>query len=303
MLNLSEPYPVSFSKKYMVLPGMKKPEEMVFGEAKYVDLVTFHEKTDKTPAKTNNEKEYNNSLFDTQNEWRGGSREELFKPKDDLSAYENYLKKLTDNKTISKVAAKFYESTRVRRTRSAHDGEWDYDKRYEVEPFMRREKRKVNLRVIKLNAAVCFSAFVSAQQINEYGAFIAAITSIIERSGALVEIVISNAGVNVIYDSEIKRQYTEILLKRPDEYLPIQSVLRAFSSNFFRRIIFGTMIMSAEFIGKDITGGYGSPHTYGKTFEIIGNTLNIYSVPEMDKQNQICEKLAEALLDKKQMEK
>lgn len=238
-------------------------------------------------------KEY---IIDTRDvSWVGGTYQALCEPLTDFSLYRDKLTKISSSKTYKNMVYAFDEAMVRRRVRSDYDGEYDLDKKWDSNPFHQRQPKKSCTRIVKLYVDAGFSCGVSAETIDEYGAFIAAFINIMERNSVLVEVHACYTGVGqhtgMWCQGEEEGFDFDILVKRADQYLPPGQLLKAFSTVFYRRTIFSLITASAEHMGKKVSDGLGSPFEFGKCWELDGNNLRIFSVPSHKEQGQILDQL------------
>lgn len=240
-----------------------------------------------------NVSEFNNQIYeDGDLGWKGGSFSELMSDDRDFTIYDQVRGKLSQNKVWEKIVHKFNEASARKRKRNAYDGEYDHDKRWDSEPFSKREQAKTTTRIVKLKVEAGFSCMVPAHVIAEFSAFIAAVVNMLEQNGVLCEIIACKTGRGFAnYSGGSTLYHMELMVKEADEYLPVQNIMKVFSPNWYRRISFGLIVAASEMLGATVDSGLGSPYSFGKCWDSSGDTLNIYSVPDYEQQNNILEHL------------
>lgn len=275
--------------------GGRSFEVGTYHKVTFVDLMAWYrtrplENLQTLPSVSGNMRRFNKEVYQEGDEkWKGGSYSDLYKPSTDLTPVRRAEEKIKAEKIWKRVATTFAEASSRKRVRSAYDGEFDFDKRWDVEPFTRRQIAKRSTRIVKLYIQLSFSCSMSAEKINEYGAFVTAIISLLEKSGVLVEVHCLSMTED---NSPGQLGISSILIKKADEYLPLQSILKVFSANFFRRVLFGLVIAHADALKCDVDYFLGKPYAHGKVWEIRDkDKLCIYSVPEIKEQNEIIQKL------------
>ena len=226
-------------------------------------------------------------------EWKGGSYEDLFTHPADMSTYRSESKKFNASDLNKKIVKAMGESRSRRRTRCEYDGEWSYDNRYDVKPFSRSVRKAGAVKIVKLNVEICFSGGVEASTINRYGCFVASIVKALEASGVLVELWAHHTGTGFINGSSDQNSFDRqsFRVKKTDEYMPVSYLVKIFSSNFLRRVFHSHIILAAMDCGRNVSEGLGQPLKFGKVWECIDDTVNIYSVPNFDKQKNIIDEL------------
>lgn len=227
----------------------------------------------------------------------GGTFQDLISWDTDFSQFNDTLKKISQDKLWQQVQKRLGETTTRKRAKSEHDGEWSYDNRFDIKPFYRRTQSKQVTRIVRLYAESGFSFDVSTKTINAYGAFVAAVINMLEKHGVMVDFYIRYTSKNFIEPARSNPPqsflFIEMKVKSSDEYLPPQKILKAISSNWYRRAGFCSIVLAAEAINKTATIGLGPPWQYGKPWARHNNNLYIYSVPDYTEQHRITESLLE----------
>lgn len=263
----------------------------------YFDIFkTFRERPEATKAKHEyNMHRFNGDLYEEDTQWKGGSFDDLMDESKDFTVYEEVRKKLSASEVWSKIVTQFNDVNTRRRKRNAYDGEYDHDKRWDSEPFSKREPAKTKARIVKLRVEAGFSSSVGSGTISQFSAFIAAIVNMLEQNGVLCEIIACKTAHGFLEDYSNSLYRFEYKVKEADEYLPVQSIMKVFSPNWYRRINFALISASAEFAGKEVDGGLGTPYAFGKVWAADGDTINIFSVPDLTQQHNILEHLVSHL--------
>lgn len=280
-------YPITF----------KKEGKTTYSESKLHEIMAFWEDRPSTKEFVklcwNSEKIQENMYGHESDSDKGGTFKDLFKPCENLDEYKKHEEKLKDTNIWSRLEYIFRKQNVRKRVRSAYDGDFDYDKRWELEPFSRREKRPGLNRIVKIEAELCFSGSVSPETIDKYGALICALVNLLEDNGFLAEVWVTSSGDD--HWGEDTKARDSILVKSSDQYMPLQSLLRVFSAVFFRRLSFAHIILHADYVNKDVSYGLGHPHRFNKIWEVQDRTLRIYSVPDFKQQHDIVQKLISEL--------
>lgn len=206
--------------------------------------------------------------------WRGGTASavrDAFNGKFDTARFraaQEKLKGLIVVPTLDAMTAK-------KRTRflSEYDGEYDFDRRYDLTPFnATRIERGGVVRTLDIDVEFCFNAGVSAQSISEYGALAWSIVDIVERAGIQVNLrlVMPIQHDGIVHDenaeySKIKTAVNYISLKKSGEYVETMTLARCFTSMFFRRCTFVLDCIVEQARGRDTDSGLGYPVNTGKS--------------------------------------
>jgi len=288
-----EQFPGKFTvHKELEVFGQKQSDVLVY-KGKFSKLFQFFNNRPKPLQDSPNSKKFCKELYEGDDNFKGGTFEDLNKSNTDLSKVRGYEKKISKSEVMKKMVEQQQEISKRKRVRSPYDGEYDLDKKWEAEPFIKREKRKVPTKIIPIKIHAGFSWMIDADQIDEFGSFIAAITNSFENTGALVQIYAFYI-VRGLTQGSSGVDWFEVQVKEADEYLPLQSLTKVFSSNWFRRGIFTLYVAGSEFRKGHVCSSLGSVYSFDKTYEIKDDTLYIYSIPTVEDQSKIIEKLMEA---------
>ena len=263
---------------------------------RFANMMAFLNSKPRAQGNGGNSEQFNEVVYRDDEDFTGGTHQELLAPHEDFKPYQEAMKTLSQQKVWKQAVESFAEISVRKRKRCAYDGEFDYDKRWDAEPFQRRTTAPRAQRIVKMVIQCGVSAGVSAEAISRFAGFAAAIANLLERNGVMVEIETNYTGVNFIQQMVVGEKIDTIFtasveVKRADEYLPPGQILKAMSPNFFRRAVFGTIIACAEAMGKTASGWLGMPFQFDKVFGIDGNTLVLYAAPKPEDQERIIAEL------------
>jgi hypothetical protein len=181
-----------------------------------------------------------------------------------------FLKKKEELQKTLGNSLEFLEAELARkrvRVMSEHDGELDFDRLYEREPFFNTRVTNTGIaRVIDVNVMFHFSGGVSASSINEYGAMTWAIVDILEKAGIRCNVVL-NTNCTSLAKSKgdyIGKTRFKVKIKSAEEYIDTMDIARHFTSNYFRRVMFHTMCVAHESLGHEMHYALGYPESYDK---------------------------------------
>ncbi len=261
-----------------------------------VQVGDFKSQTDRK-----NVEAFKRSLFEGDVGWCGGSYDDLVHGKPSTTLFKEEQKKFQSSKLYKKIIRKVGETTRRTRIRCEHDGEWDLDSKYEIKPFNRSvRKTGVSGQIVSITADLCFSAMVSSEAINRYGAFVASIVKALESCGINVELYVRQNGTRFLASSS-KKEHSFMMgtykVKSSGDYMPTSLLLKIFSSNFLRRMMHAQIVCSASYIDEEVSGSLGTPFTFGKVWDVTEDSINIYSVPSHEDQKNISEKLLDFIVN------
>lgn len=178
-------------------------------------------------------------------------------------AAQDKVKGLVNIATLDALASK-------RRTRylSEHDGEFDFDRRYDLNPFnATRIENNGALRVIDIDVEFSFNCSVGASKIAAYGALAWSIVDLIERAGIqvnlnLVQLLDQSQETKIDKTVEFSTPnyiVNTIQLKRAGEYVDTMQLARCFTPYFFRRCSFALFTAEAQARGRDTFYNLGYP--------------------------------------------
>jgi hypothetical protein len=149
-----------------------------------------------------------------------------------------------------------------KRTRrlSEHDGEWQFDRRWEITPFQATHVKRMPTRTLTIMANFTVSAWGKSEEIDRYGAIVWAISQLIEKAGISTRIVWYQHARTVTECGLASR--IEIECKRAGEYLAPSLLAACFTTMFYRRVGFALEVASGEAYGKTVRDSLGSPIRY-----------------------------------------
>jgi len=186
----------------------------------------------------------------------GGDLEELKRNLNgemDLKPYFIKYDSLKKSGLISKLKTKgALGKPRRKRKMSEHDGEWDFDRKWELKPYQGTIRKKQLRKSIKIYANFSCSGSSGAREITEYGALIWAITKIIEDSGIQVEVYYQERANRVDVNLSVS---TNVLmrLKKAGEYISPQALAASFTANHYRRLGFALQTIAVAACGNRVT--------------------------------------------------
>lgn len=153
---------------------------------------------------------------------------------------------------------------RRNRFQSEHDGDFDFDKRFEIKPFNSTVNKNNGIRrMVKVNVDFSFNCGISAEEIERYGIRVWSIIDIIESQGICCEVNYMWHSTGTYFPKESAndqykhRQKTIINIKRSDEYVDIKKIARAFTPWFFRRLLFAMDSFIGDSINEKVCTGLG----------------------------------------------
>lgn len=229
----------------------------------------------------------------------GGTASALFEKPVSLELYKEKRKEFHASSLMKEISSRIGTRPTRKRFSSEHDGEFDYDKRWDIKSFSKSVRAEAPVKIVKINAELSFSAGVSAETINGYGCFLVFLIELLEAQGIMCELYVSHSGFNFASGPVEKTMYhlerTTLRVKSANQYLSTQSLLKAFSANFYRRSLFATIVSSAHALNLPANNNLGMPVSYGTCWEIKDKEIFIYSVPDLTEQHSIVDSLMKFL--------
>ncbi len=184
---------------------------------------------DAKPAKT---------LMGTENvEFCGGSYRDLvasFSGRVDMGAFMRERARFADSGLEQKIRTRIADLfPRRKRQMSEHDGEWSFDRRWEVTPFQATQRVPSPGRTIDISCHMAVTCAVRAEEIARFGAVCWAICDLIESAGvsARIEMLcdVSRLGACNV-DGKVR-----IEAKKAGEYVAPSLLAGMFTPLFYRR--------------------------------------------------------------------
>jgi hypothetical protein len=197
----------------------------------------------------------------------------------DMKPFNDQYEKLKNTDIMSKLKTNAaLGKPRRKRRMSEHEGDWDFDRMWELKPYQKCERKKQLLKTVKIEAHFSCSGGVDSWEINKYGGLVWAISQIIENAGIQTEVYYCESGIEVGIDKDTRVE-TKMLIKKPGEYLAPTFLAACFSSNFYRRLGFALQAVSVPVNNNDRschTMGRAKP-TYTMRFEDGVLQMNVKS--------------------------
>jgi hypothetical protein len=226
-------------------------------------------------------------------EFKGGTYEKLFEDRD-LNLYSKYKIELKNNSFYQKIQEKLIKQNKRKRVFTDKDGDFDYDRRFDVAPYCSVIKAKVNKKVVDFYIHTGFSCAVSQETINKYAAIVCVLNDIFNTFGVSTNIYnikrtnsISSAGYNTTAKIKIKDSGT---------YSTTQTILKNIDSVFYRRALFSLIILASDHVKQEVFGHLGQPHRHEKHFEFKDGEIHIYAGFHVDQHiDQFFKQLYEAI--------
>lgn len=307
----------NFKYKYYIIPSglkvkhsksMSSPKHVMTIESSFIQAMDLFNsfKPNKKDKKYNIEgraitRNSNKDVFDTclspeYSTFRGGSLADLDKLPD-MTEFNLAKNKLKQSNLYKKLDTIFHQTHVRKRKLNEYDGDYDHDKRFDVNPFQRACKGLSPVKKLTMNVNLSFSCGIGSKTIDKYGSTIAAICNLLESYGVLVEINMLGLGRGSLSNKSSSEQMhiDTIRVKKANQYLPVQSLIKIFNSNFYRRVVFTRKAIVAEFYGDSVDSGLGRPQEFDEYVGFSRGEIFIYSHSALDNQDEFLKNIESAL--------
>lgn len=159
---------------------------------------------------------------------------------------------------INKFNHATFKQKRRKRRFSEHDGDWDQDRQWEIQPFAATYKSPQAVKCIEIEAELSAAGIVSAERIDEYAGYIVALVELVERQGVSVDLKLTMPSRNTCPGKADRVRY-KMQVKKPGEYLTTQDLKAVFSTNWMRRYGFSMLALAADIQDVAMNFGFGNP--------------------------------------------
>ena len=191
------------------------------------------------------------------NEWAGGSLETALT----IPSLDTFLKAKQDLVKSGILRGIKPESTfkaKRRRVLSEHDGDWSFERRWDLKPFSSTHREQAPVPHIEILADFSISGMHSSKNVDEYGAYVWSIAQILEDMGVSTTIGIQN---NTDWQGDGHSLIT-VIAKQSGTYISPQALAQVFRSCYYRRAIFGMMAEARASANKTCGPNFGRPTQY-----------------------------------------
>ncbi len=189
----------------------------------------------------------------------------------DLTAYQAAFEKIAKRGLSEKIEAKIGEiMPRRKRIMSEHDGDWSYDRQWEISPFDATRRAACQGKTITLIVNFAVSCMTDHAALENFGCFAWAICSLIESAGVGVNLVVrfqaSDLSTSRSGDCDI-----QITIKKSDQYVEPTRIAAMLQTAAYRRGIFSFYAAVCDVTpGTPTVGDHCG--SYPKSFAPIKNT-------------------------------
>lgn len=190
-------------------------------------------------------------------EFAGGTWNDVLNLKN-LKQFQDQLTEFRKHKLEERISKKVDFSVKRVRRNSDYDGDYNHDKRWEIQPFSNAIRTKIPVSCVDVNVDMSISSGMRADDINAYGAMVWAIVQLLETIGI-------NCNINIVKSShsiteeENLGQKVFLKIKKSGEYISPVALATCFQSVFYRRAIFSNIVLAADSQNKTVTSYLGTP--------------------------------------------
>ena len=183
-------------------------------------------------------------LSDSKAAWRGGTLKQAT-AMPDMAPYLQAKTELMRGGLFKSLAPVYEHRPKRKRVNSEYDGDFDFDRKWEIKPFSTTKQIKVPIPIIKINIFLGVNCGYSPESYNKYSALAWAVTQLIESHGVNTEISYSSYAIGSCNGSV--DYYQTGILKEATKYLSPQSLAYALRTSFLRRHIFAGIIHGSDY--------------------------------------------------------
>lgn len=186
---------------------------------------------------------------DAESDFKGGTAQDLktaLKGGVDMAVFLEKRNEFAKSGLLDKLRVALANVTpRRARVMSEHDGEWMYDRRWEIQPFQATTKVPGMGRTVDVQCDFSINASANADSINRYGAMVWAISDLIEQAGITTRILYTTSGARTCSEGQVSQRII-LEIKKPGQYLAPNMLAGVCTANFFRRAGFAFIGLSAN---------------------------------------------------------
>lgn len=188
-----------------------------------------------------------------------------FKQTEDTLQYnkfvlEDFFKNIWSGKLRDDLSFLNAKSKKRKRHLSEHDGDFDFDRLWDVKLFNSTRTEPFDNRVI-VDVSFDIHCGYSAKDIREYGKLCYHVTNFIEEHGYVcdINIVLESNGLFTIKGQSTNENLTRINIKNSNEYQDNITICKYFTDWFYRRAIFNLWVHTAKEQKLGVNEGLGYP--------------------------------------------
>lgn len=185
-----------------------------------------------------------------------------------MKQFQNQLEEFRKHKLEEKIKSKLDFSSKRARKISEHDGDYDFEKRWEIKPFNNAIRMPVPISIVDIKVDFSISYAMSADDINKYGAMVWAVVQLIESLGIQCNINMIDDNLNIdskgggFFGGNNDSKYDlmfDLQIKKSGEYISPIALATCFQSVFYRRALFAGFVIGCEFLKVRSSDGIGRP--------------------------------------------
>lgn len=227
----------------------------------------------------------------------GGSVADLSKPVSDaeIADFNKQVQALAKSTHFQKLRLDLGQRMKRKRSFDSYDGELVIDRLNEMAPFQLRKKRLAKTPTLKIVTNMNFAAMVSAESIRDYAKACAALVTVIESTGIACELVMRKETAHA--NSADTKTEQLITVKKCGEYMPTQRLLKTYSPNFMRRVMFGNICLCAKLFHEksSVSGSLGKPVYVNQAVASTKGTLSIGNIGFETKHDELMKAIMAAI--------
>lgn len=199
---------------------------------------------------------------------------------------------------IGRALGKLVESISSYRKRkfSEHDGDWNYDRRFEIATFQESKRQLVPGRVVTIRCYPAFNGAATSFEITRFGAQVWALVDFLESTGVYTKIEYIKQNVQIAPSLSVAKTIVDV--KVPGQYLNPGTLAAVFTSLFYRHAMFHTIVCMADAHGENVDNGLGSPFERETAFEYENGVIHVAAKMNQALAPQVIASITEVLKGK-----
>jgi hypothetical protein len=252
--------------------------------------------------RTVNALQFDDMFSSERNGFAQGTHGDLLKSLREGIDLKNHQAKLTefergDTGRLLKATVEEHKPRRRPRLNDS-DGSWDFSKRFDDKPFLDFPKQRQTQKVIEVWVNFSISAYVKADEINAFGAYVWSVIRLIESAGLQTRLVLAMPVSSVYRGSSTPDGSAEVLIKESSHYLSPAVLAATFTALFYRRTLFALHQVAADLIGADCSSSIGHCRSFPQ-IEFSNGRLTLSADSQRPSDAELLEQLTKIFTQNK----
>lgn len=244
-----------------------------------IDLVNF------SGLKNQSNRDHQDSVLKKNDPWAGGTVGDLLKTPD-MSPFELAKSGLSKTNFHRKITPVLSVSNRRKRHENPYDGDFNFDKRWDMTPFSSARRMPVRHPTISLEIDFSVNCGCSSEELDRYGVFVWSVCQLLESAGVSLSISLRTGTRSIMNNGRGIECFLKI--KESGEYVSPTALAKVFRTVFYRRAMFNLWIWISDREGQTATPGLGSADSWSSRASYKNGVLRLsvgsnYDTPEVEK--------------------